>query len=63
MRTSDTPEPLATSAEVAAFLNIPVRTLDQWAYRGLGPAYVKIGRHRRYHWRAVRAFAEPKPAA
>jgi hypothetical protein len=32
------------------------RTLDQWAYRGVGPPYVRVGKHRRYrpadveHW-------------
>lgn len=37
-----------TSREVAERLNIPPRTLDQWAYLGKGPAFVKVGRHRRY---------------
>ncbi len=40
---------LLTSEELAAMLGgIPVRTLDQWAYRKVGPSYVKCGRHRRY---------------
>jgi hypothetical protein len=31
------------------WLNLPsVRTLDQWAYRGVGPRFVKVGRYRRY---------------
>lgn len=41
---------LATSAEVAEYLGVPPRTLDQWAYRGTGPRFSKVGRHRRYRW-------------
>jgi predicted DNA-binding transcriptional regulator AlpA len=29
-------------------LGIPERTLAQWAYKGTGPRYLKIGRHARY---------------
>lgn len=39
---------LLTSEELAEELQIPVRTLGEWAYRGEGPAYAKIGKHRRY---------------
>lgn len=48
--------PLATSAEVAAYLNVPVRTLSQWAHKGTGPRYSKVGRHRRYRWQDVEEF-------
>lgn len=37
---------LATSREVAEYLSIPVRTLDDWAHRGTGPRYSKVGRYR-----------------
>jgi hypothetical protein len=31
------------------WLNLPSpRTLDNWAWRGVGPRYIKVGRHRRY---------------
>ncbi len=40
--------PLLTSEALAAYLTIPERTLDQWAYLERGPAFIKIGRHRRY---------------
>jgi len=33
---------------VSVLLKIPVGTLDQWASRGIGPRFAKIGRHRRY---------------
>jgi excisionase family DNA binding protein len=39
---------LLDSAALSEALKVPVRTLDQWAYVGKGPAYVRVGRHRRY---------------
>lgn len=39
---------LLTPTELAARLKVPVGTLHQWAYLGRGPAYVKVGRMRRY---------------
>ena len=36
------------------------RTLDQWAYLGVGPRFVKIGRHRRYDPRDVEAWIESR---
>jgi excisionase family DNA binding protein len=47
---------LQTTEEVATELNIPKRTLGQWAYKGQGPAYLKIGRHRRYRREDVDAW-------
>jgi excisionase family DNA binding protein len=55
--------PLADSAPVAEYLGVPVRTLDQWAYRKVGPPFMKIGRHRRYEWNAVQAWAESQRVA
>lgn len=34
--------------EVAELLGVPLRTLGQWRYRGVGPPYVVVGRHIRY---------------
>ena len=48
---------LGNSHDVAAELNIPKATLDQWAYKRIGPPYMKIGRHRRYDMSAVREWA------
>ncbi|HKS46224.1 MAG TPA: helix-turn-helix domain-containing protein [Amycolatopsis sp.] len=45
--------PLATRAEVADFLGLPVGTLTQWAHKGKGPEYIRIGRHARYDWAKV----------
>lgn len=50
--------PLATTAEVAAYLgeDFPVRTLEMWRYRGTGPRFLKVGRHIRYRWSDVEAW-------
>lgn len=50
--------PLATSEEVSEYLGVPKRTLDDWAHRGIGPAYSRVGRHRRYAWADVDAYVE-----
>ena len=39
---------LLTTAEVAEILSVPTTTLGQWAYLGHGPAFSKVGKHRRY---------------
>ena len=48
-----TRRPLATSEEVAEYLGVSKRTLDDWAHRRIGPAYSRVGRHRRYAWSDV----------
>jgi hypothetical protein len=50
--------PLATRTEVAAHLKVPPATLEQWAYRRLGPRYVRVGRHARYRWADVEAWLD-----
>lgn len=50
--------PLATRQEVAEYIRIPSTTLDQWAYRGVGPRYHKVGRHARYRWSDVEQWLE-----
>lgn len=50
--------PLATPAEVASYLGVPVKTLYQWKYRGIGPSVHKVGRHLRYRWREVDAWLD-----
>jgi hypothetical protein len=37
----------------AQMAGIPVATLAQWRWRGVGPAYLKLGRHVRYDWADV----------
>ncbi|HEX6076351.1 MAG TPA: helix-turn-helix domain-containing protein [Micromonosporaceae bacterium] len=50
--------PLANSQDVAAFLGVPVKTLDQWAWKGTGPRFCKVGRHRRYRWSDVEKWVD-----
>lgn len=49
---------LLTSAEVAAILRVPKATLDAWSYRGTGPRFAKVGRHRRYDERDVEEWVQ-----
>lgn len=37
-----------TRKEVAERLQVPEKTLAQWAHLGRGPKYAKFGRHCRY---------------
>lgn len=49
-------EPLMTTEELSAHLQVPIRTLSQWAYLKKGPTYMKVGRHRRYRLSDVEAW-------
>lgn len=55
-------QPLADSREVAAYLGVSVRTLDDWAHRGIGPVYSRVGRHRRYRWSDVEKWLDRQRA-
>lgn len=50
--------PLWDTPTTAAFLDVPEATLDQWAYRGRGPAFSKVGRFRRYRQHDVEAYVD-----
>lgn len=39
---------LLTPPDLAAELGLPLQTLATWRARGLGPTYLKVGRHVRY---------------
>lgn len=47
---------LIETEELAVFLRVEIATLDQWASRGGGPPFHKVGRHRRYAPADVRAW-------
>ena len=47
---------LLDSETLAEYLDVPVGTLDQWASRGGGPPFHKVGKFRRYHPSDVRAW-------
>jgi hypothetical protein len=56
MSQAPTPRPLATPSQVADYLHKPVKTLTEWRYRGIGPAYHRAGRDVRYDWDDVFAW-------
>jgi hypothetical protein len=47
---------LITPAELAAFLSVPVKTLRDWRYQGVGPEVLRVGRHVRYEPSEVRRW-------
>ena len=49
-------ESLWTVEDVSAYLGVPVATLYQWRYKGIGPKGYRVGRHVRYEPAAVRAW-------
>lgn len=56
------PEQLATTEQVADYLQVPAKTLVQWRYLETGPKYRKVGRHVRYDWAHVREWLATQPA-
>ena len=58
----ETDERLVDVHELAAYLEVPVKTL----YRREGPPAFRVGRHLRYRWRDVQRWIqeriEPEPA-
>jgi hypothetical protein len=46
------------TAELAAYLAVPVKTLRQWRYLGVGPRAYRVGRHLRYRPADVRRWLE-----
>lgn len=42
--------------QLAAELDIPIKTLYQWRYRGTGPRAHRIGKHVRYRRRDIEAW-------
>jgi predicted DNA-binding transcriptional regulator AlpA len=56
---NEEPDRLWGVADVSAYLGVPVSTLYQWRYQGIGPVGRRVGRHVRYDPRDVRRwFAE-----
>lgn len=53
-------EPLITTDELAEILKVSPRTLDSWAYKGVGPRAIRVGRHRRYRPQDVRRFLDER---
>jgi len=49
-------ERLFSAEEVAGYLGVPVKTLFQWRYKGVGPRGLRVGRHLRYRAEDVEAW-------
>jgi excisionase family DNA binding protein len=49
---------LLTARELAAELKVSLRTLERWRARGIGPAYVRLGRTVRYRRSDVNTWLE-----
>ena len=47
---------LLEPGQVSAYLGIPVGTLANWRYQGIGPAFIRVGRHVRYRTEDVAAW-------
>jgi len=39
---------LMTTEEVADYLQVPTRTVEDWRLRKVGPDFVRVGKHVRY---------------
>jgi excisionase family DNA binding protein len=51
-------EPLMTPQEVAAFLGLPIATLQAWRAKRSGPRGYRVGKHVRYRREDVEAWLE-----
>jgi excisionase family DNA binding protein len=59
---SQAPIRLLSVTDVAALLQVPVKTLYQWRFRGEGPISMRIGRYLRFDPRDVEAWVESRKA-
>lgn len=41
--------PLFDTDDLAKFLKVPAKTIREWRHKGVGPKYVRMGKHVRYH--------------
>ncbi|MGS2640248.1 helix-turn-helix transcriptional regulator [Streptosporangium sp. G12] len=53
---------LGKPPEVAAYLQVPEKTLTQWRYLGTGPRWSKVGRHIRYRWSDIEKWLDQQAA-
>lgn len=51
-------EPLLSTADVAHLLDVPVKTLAVWRYKGLGPHGFRVGKYVRYRPEDVRRWLD-----
>jgi excisionase family DNA binding protein len=51
---------LIGSNELADYLGVPIKTIYEWRYLGVGPPGYRIGRHVRYRLTDVERWLETK---
>ena len=51
---------LVSVQELAAYLEVPVKTLYAWRYRRQGPPAFLAGRHLRYRWSDVQRWIQQR---
>ena len=56
------PGRLLSAQDVAALLQVPVKTIYQWRSQGDGPAHIKVGRHLRFDPEDVALWIEGRKA-
>ena len=47
---------LLTAEDLASFLDVPIKTLYSWRYRGEGPVGFRVGKHIRYRWADIETW-------
>jgi excisionase family DNA binding protein len=55
---SATPERLWSTAQLAEYLGVPVKTIHQWRYMQKGPRGFRVGRHIRFRPADVRVWED-----
>ena len=53
-------EPLIDVQQLAAYLDVPVKTLYAWRYRREGPPAFRVGRHLRYRRNDIQRWIQQR---
>ena len=62
VRADTTVRRLLSADEVAEVLGVPVSTLYQWRYKGVGPVGLRVARHLRYRVADVSEWIDRRAA-
>lgn len=58
--TTDPMIPLMTSSELCDYLHVPLRTVQDWRARGVGPKFFRIGKRVYYRHDDVAAWIDER---
>jgi len=61
-QTPSTSDRLLSVAELADYLEVPVKTIYTWRHRNTGPKGFRVGKHLRYRWRDVQSWVAQRIA-